>query len=92
MGAATAADAVNAGTIASSAGSATTAPIPRRNVRRGSDIFLMNMEFPFRTTKLNHRVEIMKPQKIIKCCLCCYLRAAVVPTWFPGSWLDFMRI
>ena len=35
--------AVNAGTIASRNGSATAAPIPRRNVRRGSDSFVMNM-------------------------------------------------
>jgi hypothetical protein len=35
--------AVNAGTIASSHGSATAAPTPRRNVRRGNDIFVMNI-------------------------------------------------
>ena len=32
-----------AGTMASSNGSATVAPTPRRNVRRGSDIFVMIM-------------------------------------------------
>src|SRR6185295_14808857 len=35
--------AVNAGTMASSSGSASVVPMPRRNVRRGSDIFVMNI-------------------------------------------------
>lgn len=38
---------VSAGTIASSNGSAIAAPIPRRNVRRGSDIFEMNINPQF---------------------------------------------
>ena len=35
--------AVNAGTIASSRGRATVAPMPCKNVRRPSDIFVMNI-------------------------------------------------
>src|SRR4051794_13451826 len=38
--------AVSAGTIASSMGSASVAPIPRRNVRRGSAFLVMNMNSP----------------------------------------------
>jgi len=38
--------AVSAGTIASRNGSATVAPTPRRNVRRGNDSFEMNMFSP----------------------------------------------
>ncbi len=37
---------VSAGTIASSSGSAIAAPMPRRNVRRGSDIFEMYIMEP----------------------------------------------
>ena len=37
------ASAVIAGTIASSTGSPTAAPMPRRNVRRGREVFVMNM-------------------------------------------------
>jgi hypothetical protein len=36
---------VSAGTIASRNGSAIAAPMPRRNVRRGSDSFDMYMSF-----------------------------------------------
>ena len=35
--------AVNAGTIESSSGRATVAPIPRKNVRRGNDRLVMNI-------------------------------------------------
>jgi len=41
--AAVCASAVLAGTMASSSGSATAAPIPRRNVRRGREVFVMNI-------------------------------------------------
>ena len=37
------ASAVAAGTIASSSGKASVAPIPRRKVRRGSDVLVMIM-------------------------------------------------
>ena len=37
------ASAVPAGTIASSSGNASVAPTPRRNVRRGNDIFVIIM-------------------------------------------------
>src|SRR5262249_38945252 len=39
------ASADSAGTIASSSGSAMVTPMPRRNVRRGSEIFEMNIAF-----------------------------------------------
>jgi hypothetical protein len=41
--AAVCASAESAGTMASSSGRASVAPSPRRNVRRGNDILLMNI-------------------------------------------------
>ena len=50
VGAAALASAVNAGTMPSRRGSANVAPIPRRTVRRDSDIFVIIMAF---ATSLN---------------------------------------
>src|SRR5688572_25564757 len=53
--------AVAAGTIASISGSAIVTPIPRRNVRRGNDIFEMNIaESPVSARRLARRGDLTR--------------------------------
>ena len=76
------ASAVSAGTIDSSSGSASVTPTPRRNVRLGNDILVMNMvasSFVVRPTA--GRLPTIDA----------FYRAAVRTAGFSMSWVTFIR-